>query len=136
VRAADWHTQVTAAGGAGRLEYLTLCDAASSESKTVPVAALFIMIGARPHSGWLAQTLRCDDHGFVLTGSDLMRDSAPPPGWGLARLPLPMETSVPGVFAVGDVRHGSVKRVASAVGAGSIAIQFAHQFLAARRNPG
>jgi thioredoxin reductase (NADPH) len=129
------NTQVTAAGGAGRLEYLTLRDAASPAPETAQADALFIMIGARPHTGWLADTLRCDDRGFILTGSDLMQDGAPPPGWGLARVPLPMETSVPGVFAVGDVRHGSVKRVASAVGAGSIAIQFAHQFLAARHDP-
>ena len=128
------NTQVTEAGGGGRLEYLTLRDTACPDPETVPADALFIMIGARPHTSWLADTLRCDDRGFILTGTDLIQDGAPP-GWDLARAPLPMETSVPGVFAVGDVRHGSVKRVASAVGAGSIAIQFAHQFLAARRNP-
>jgi thioredoxin reductase (NADPH) len=125
------NTRVTAAGGAERLECLTLCDA-TSRPETVPAGALFIMIGARPNTGWLAGTVRCDDLGFVLTGTDLMRDGKPPDGWTPARAPLPMETSVPGVFAVGDVRYGSTKRVASAVGAGSIAIQFAHQFLAAR----
>jgi thioredoxin reductase (NADPH) len=126
------NTQVTVAGGGGRLEHLTLCDAATSRPETVAADALFIMIGARPKTGWLADTVRCDEHGFILTGADLMRDDKPSNGGTPARPPMPMETSVPGVFAVGDVRYGSTKRVATAVGAGSIAIQFAHQFLAAR----
>ena len=127
---------MTAVGGGDRLEHLTLCDAAASRPETVAAGALFIMIGARPQTGWLAGTLRCDELGFILTGADLLRDGKPPPGWTPARPPLPMETSVPGVFAVGDVRYGSTKRVATAVGAGSIAVQFAHQFLAARGRPG
>jgi thioredoxin reductase (NADPH) len=77
------------------------------------------MIGARPHTSWLADTLRCDDRGFILTGTDLIQDGAP--RLGPDTRTAADETSVPGVFAVGDVRHGSVKRVASAVGAGSIA---------------
>ena len=126
------NTQVTAAGGGGRLEHLTLCDAATSRPEMVAAGALFIMIGARPNTEWLADTVRCDELGFILTGVDLVPEAEPPDGWTPARPPLPMETSVPGVFAVGDVRFGSTKRVATAVGAGSIAIQFAHQFLAAR----
>jgi thioredoxin reductase (NADPH) len=126
------NTQVTCAAGAGRLEWLTLYDAAEGRSETVAAAALFIMIGARPHTDWLADVLLCDDFGFILTGADLTSDARLAEVWRLEREPMPMETSVPGVFAVGDVRHGSVKRVASAVGAGSIAIQFAHRFLAAR----
>jgi thioredoxin reductase (NADPH) len=126
------NTQVTAAGGRERLEHLALCDAAASRAETVAAGALFIMIGARPNTGWLADTVRCDELGFILTGADLVPDGKPPDGWTAVRPPLPMETSVPGVFAVGDVRCGSTKRVATAVGAGSIAIQFAHQFLAAR----
>ena len=129
------NTQVTAAGGGGRLEHLTLRDAARSRPETVAAGALFIMIGARPNTGWLADTVRCDELGFILTGADLVLDGKPPEGWTGVRPPLPMETSVPGVFAVGDVRYGSTKRVATAVGAGSIAIQFAHQFLAARGRP-
>jgi thioredoxin reductase (NADPH) len=125
---------VTAAGGRERLEHLTLRDAAS-RLETVAAGALFIMIGARPNTGWLADTVRCDELGFILTGADLVLDGKPPDGWAAVRPPLPMETSVPGVFAVGDVRYGSTKRVATAVGAGSIAIQFAHQFLAARGRP-
>jgi thioredoxin reductase (NADPH) len=122
-------TQVVAAGGAGRLEQLTLHHARTGATETVPAAALFILIGAQPHTGWLAGTLQLDEYGFVLTGPDLLRDGRPPPGWPLDRLPLPLETSLPGVFAAGDVRHRSVKRVASAVGEGSIAIQLMHDYL-------
>jgi thioredoxin reductase (NADPH) len=122
-------TQVVAAGGAGRLEHLTLHHAHSGATETVPAAALFILIGAQPHTGWLAGTLQMDQHGFVLTGPDLLGDGRPPPGWPLDRPPLPLETSLPGVFAAGDVRHRSVKRVASAVGEGSIAVQLVHDYL-------
>ena len=104
----------------------------SADGTTTPAeaAAMFVMIGADPYTGWLGDAVRRDDRGYVLTGQDLLDDGRLPPGWPLRRLPLPMETSVPGVFAVGDVRHGSVKRVASAVGAGAIAVQFVHQYLA------
>jgi thioredoxin reductase (NADPH) len=122
-------TQVVAAGGAGRLEQLTLLDARTGATETVPAAALFILIGAQPHSGWLAGTLQLDGHGFVLTGPDLLRDGRPPSGWPLDRPPLPLETSLPGVLAAGDVRHRSVKRVASAVGEGSVAVQLVHDYL-------
>jgi len=122
-------TQVVAAGGAGRLEQLTLHHAHSGATETVPAAALFILIGAQPHTEWLAGTLQRDEHGFVLTGPDLLRDGRRPPGWPLDRSPLPLETSLPGVFAAGDVRHRSIKRVASAVGEGSIAVQLVHDYL-------
>jgi len=122
-------TKVVRAHGTGRLEYLTLHDARTGNTETVPAAALFILIGAQPRSGWLAGTLERDEHGFVLTGRDLLRDDQPPPGWQPDRIPLPLETSMPGVFAAGDVRHRSIKRVASAVGEGSIAIQLVHEFL-------
>jgi thioredoxin reductase (NADPH) len=122
-------TQVVGAGGAGRLEQLTLHDGHSGATETVPAAALFILIGAQPRTEWLAGTLQMDEHGFVLTGPDLLRDGRPPPGWPLDRVPLPLETSLPGVFAAGDVRHRSVKRVASAVGEGSIAVQLVHGYL-------
>jgi thioredoxin reductase (NADPH) len=122
-------TQVVAAGGAGRLEQLTLHDARTGATETVPAAALFILIGAQPRTEWLAGTLERDEHGFLLTGPDLLQGGRPPPGWPLDRLPLPLETSLPGVFAAGDVRHRSIKRVASAVGEGSIAIQLVHDYL-------
>ena len=83
----------------------------------------FVLIGADPHSDWLADTVERDSRGFLVTGSDLVH-------WPLDRPPLPQETSTPGVFAAGDVRHGSVKRVASAVGEGAAAIQQIHHYLA------
>jgi thioredoxin reductase (NADPH) len=122
-------TQVVAAGGAGRLEQLTLHDARTGATQTVPAAALFILIGAQPRTEWLAETLERDQHGFVLTGPDLFQGGQPPPAWPLDRPPRLLETSLPGVFAAGDVRHRSIKRVASAVGEGSIAIQLVHDYL-------
>ena len=130
------NTQVTGAAGVGHLDRITLFDSGTRRTETVAAAALFIMIGASPHTGWLADTLACDDLGFILTGTDLVRDGTLPAGWPLPRPPYPMEASVPGVFAVGDVRYGSVKRVASAVGSGSIAIQFAHEYLSTLGKPG
>jgi thioredoxin reductase (NADPH) len=87
------------------------------------------MIGAEPHTEWLGGSVERDDRGYVLTGHDLLRAGTPPPGWPLARPPLLLETSLPGVFAAGDVRHRSVKRVASAVGEGAIAVQLVYEYL-------
>jgi thioredoxin reductase (NADPH) len=126
-------TEAVGGQGRGRLEALTLRDHASGATETVPAAALFILIGAEPRTDWLPDAIQRDPQGYVLTGHDLLRDGTPPPGWRLARPPLLMETSVPGVFAVGDVRHRSVKRVASAVGAGAIAVQLVHAYLAEQR---
>ena len=95
----------------------------------MPAAALFILIGAEPHTDWLAAAVERDDRGFLLTGRDLLRDGSHRRDWPLDRPPLLLETSLPGVFAAGDVRHGSVKRVASAVGEGAIAIQLVHEYL-------
>jgi thioredoxin reductase (NADPH) len=89
-----------------------------------------VFIGAAPRTDWLEGFVERDDRGFIRTGPDLLREGKRPPGWTLERDPFLLETSVPGVFAVGDVRHGSVKRVASSVGEGSIAIQFIHSHLA------
>jgi thioredoxin reductase (NADPH) len=123
------NTQVVNSDGQGRLEHLVLEDRASGLTETAPAAALFVLIGARPHTGWLPEEVMRDDRGYVITGSDLLRDGSPPESWPLERPPMLMETSVPGVFAAGDVRCGSVKRVASAVGEGSIAIQMVHKYL-------
>ena len=118
-------TEVVDGAGAGRLERITLRDRERGTTEEVSADALYVMIGARPQTGWLESAVARDRQGYVLTGRDL--DQA---AWPLERPPMLMETSVPGVFAAGDVRHGSVRRVASAVGGGSIAVQLVHLRLA------
>jgi thioredoxin reductase (NADPH) len=121
-------TEVVGGGGDGWLERLVL-RTAGGEDETVPAQGLFLMIGARPRTDWLPPEIARDSRGFVLTGSDIGEGS----GWPLERDPFLLETSMPGVFAAGDMRSGAVKRVASAVGAGSIAIQQVHRLLATQR---
>jgi thioredoxin reductase (NADPH) len=123
------NTQAVDGGGEGRLEYLVLEDSTSGLTEIVPAAALFVLIGAEPHTGWLPEEIQRDEKGYVVTGKDLSRYGHPRRGWHVERLPLLMETTMSGVFAVGDVRHGSVKRIASAVGEGSIAVQMIHEYL-------
>jgi thioredoxin reductase (NADPH) len=122
-------TAVVGGGGDGRLEHLVLREGASAGHETVAADALFVLIGARPHTDWLPAEVAKDRRGFVLTGPDLPDDGT----WTFDRSPHLLETSLPGVLAAGDVRHGSVKRVASAVGEGAIAIQLVHGLLAAER---
>ncbi|SDO47030.1 FAD-dependent oxidoreductase [Geodermatophilus sp. DSM 45219] len=119
-------TEVVGGGGDGRLEHLVLRDRGDGELRDAEAHALFLMIGARPHTDWLPGTIEKDDAGFILTGADLSDDARR----AFGRPPLPLETSIPGVLAAGDVRHGAVKRVASAVGEGGIAIQLVHRLLA------
>ena len=123
--------RVAVTGGAGqsRLEHLTLTDLESGAAETVDAAALFVLIGAEPRTQWLPDAVRRDQAGFVVTGTDLLPGGRPDEQWPLRRLPMFLESSLPGVFAAGDVRHGSVKRVASAVGEGSIAIRLVHDHL-------
>ena len=123
-------TEAAGGHGTGHLEGLTLRDNHSGATQTVPADALFVLIGADPRTQWLRTAIDCDQRGYVLTGRDLARATAPAAGWPLQRAPLFLETSLPGVFAAGDVRHRSVKRVASAIGEGAIAIQMAHEYLA------
>ena len=118
-------------GGAGTcfLEGLTIQDQVSGVTETVPAAALFVLIGAEPRTQWLPDRIERDRWGFVVTGTDLMAGGHPPESWPLQRPPMFLESSLPGIFAVGDVRYGSVKRVASAVGEGSVAIRLIHDYL-------
>jgi thioredoxin reductase (NADPH) len=117
-------TAVVGGSGDGRLQQLVL-RTGDGEETTVPADALFVLIGARPQTDWLPPEVQRDSYGFVLTGDDLDRE-----GWLLDRAPFSMETSLAGVLAAGDVRHGSVKRVAAAVGEGSIAAQLVHRLFA------
>ena len=122
------HTQVLEALGEERLEGLRLLG--PNGEIQVPASSLFVFIGAAPGTGWLPPSILRDEKGFVLAGPDLRSQGKLPPEWKESREPFLLESSVPGVFVAGDVRHGSIKRVASAVGEGSIAVQFAHQYLA------
>jgi thioredoxin reductase (NADPH) len=122
-------TDVVDGGGDGRLQHLVLLNAATGEHQTVTADGLFVLIGARPRTDWLPAELARDGRGFLVTGPDLANNR----DWPLERRPLQLETSMPNVLAVGDVRQGSVKRVASAVGEGSIAIQLVHRLLESDR---
>jgi thioredoxin reductase (NADPH) len=124
-------TSVVGGGGDGRLEHVVLRNGGGGDEEAVAADGLFVLIGARPHTDWLPGEIARDERGFLVTGTNLPAAQ----GWPLERRPLPLETSMPGVFAVGDVRHGSVKRVASAVGEGSIAIQVVHALFEAAADP-
>jgi thioredoxin reductase (NADPH) len=121
-------TQVVEAFGEERLEALQLKG--PSGERRVAATSLFVFIGAAPGTEWLPPEILRDENGFLLAGPDLKAEGKQPEGWREPREPFLLESSVPGVFVAGDVRHGSIKRVASAVGEGSIAVQFAHQYLA------
>jgi thioredoxin reductase (NADPH) len=122
-----YHTRVVDGGGDGRLEHVSVQDTRSNLAESLPAAGLFVFIGAHPHTDWLAGGLDRDRQGYLVTGLD--RQGRPPAGWPLERPPLLLETSVPRVFAAGDVRHGAVKRVSSAVGEGALAVSLIHQSL-------
>jgi thioredoxin reductase (NADPH) len=115
--------------GETHLEEISFLCSDTGKLERVPATSMFIFIGALPRTDWLAGIIERDERGFILTGPDLVRDGQRPKGWTLDRDPFLLETNVPGLFAVGDVRHGSVKRVASGVGEGSVAVQFIHQYL-------
>lgn len=122
-------TIVCGVRGDGRLQSITLANAENEEPRDVEADALFIFIGTAPRTGMVAGLVERDPQGFILTGRDLMVDGRPPKGWPVDRDPFLFETSVPGVFAAGDARHGSGKRVASAVGEGSATVSMIHQYL-------
>ncbi|HVQ93539.1 MAG TPA: FAD-dependent oxidoreductase [Mycobacteriales bacterium] len=124
------HTRVIGLGGGDGLERIEVCDDATGRTRTLPARFLFTFIGARPRTEWLGERVARDRHGFVLTGPDLL--AAAPARWPLQRPPLPLETSAPGVFAAGDVRAHSIKRVASGVGEGAMAVSLIHHYRASR----
>ena len=125
------NTEIRACQGSERLEALELCDTRTGSTDVVPAAYLFVFLGADPGTDWLKDVVACDTRGFILTGPEL-DPKTHLSDWPLERPPFLLETNVPGIFASGDVRHASVKRVASAVGEGSVAVYFMHQVLAAR----
>jgi thioredoxin reductase (NADPH) len=127
-------TEVIGGGGDGRLEHVVVRNSASGAVETLPAAGLFVMIGAVPRTDWLPEAVARDERGYVLAGADALAAQGDAVRWPLERSPLMLESSVPGVFAVGDARHGSVKRVASAVGEGSVVVAQVHEHLATRRS--
>ncbi len=122
-----YQTEVRAAHGEGHLASISV--SAPSGEEELALAAIFVFIGQQPRTDWLEGTVLRDPGGFVITGAALLEGAKPPAGWGLARDPFLLEASLPGIFVAGDVRHRSVKRIASAVGEGAMAIQFVHQYL-------
>jgi len=123
------HASVNEVHGETRLEEISVLCSDTGKFERVPANSLFIFIGALPRTDWLAGIVERDELGFILSGPDLIKDGKLPRSWTLNRDPFLLESSVPGIFVVGDVRHGSVKRVASGVGEGSVAVQFIHQYL-------
>jgi thioredoxin reductase (NADPH) len=123
------HTEVTDGHGSAHLDTLTLHDRLHDQTEQIPAAALFVLIGGEPRTQWLPKAIQLKA-GYILTGRDVVRVGAHPSRWPLDRAPLPLETSIPGIFAAGDARYGSMKRVASAVGDGAAAVRLAHEYLA------
>ncbi len=123
------HASLIEVHGETRLEEISVLCSDTGKVERVPATSIFVFIGALPRTDWLADVVERDERGFILSGPDLIRNGKLPSSWTLDRDPFLLETNVPGVFAVGDVRHGSVKRVASGVGEGSVAVQFIHQYL-------
>jgi len=125
----QYDSEVVEVHGEQHLEGISIRCNTTGEISNIPTNYLFVFIGATPHADFVEGIVESDERGFVLSGPDLIRNGQRPKGWTLDRDPSLLETSVPGIFVVGDVRHGSVKRVASGVGEGSIAVQFIHQYL-------
>jgi thioredoxin reductase (NADPH) len=123
------HASIAEVHGNSRLEEISVLCSDTNKVERVNANSMFIFIGALPRTDWLGDLVERDARGFILTGPDLLINGSRPKGWALDRDPFLLETNIPGIFAVGDVRHGSVKRVASGVGEGSVAVQFIHQYL-------
>jgi thioredoxin reductase (NADPH) len=123
------NTVVESVSGGSHVEKITLRNAATGDEDQRQASGVFVFVGARPHSDFCRSLVECNPQGFIVTGSDLVVDGRRPKGWPLDRDPFLLESSVPGIFAAGDVRHGAVRRVASAVGQGSICVSFIHRYL-------
>jgi thioredoxin reductase (NADPH) len=123
------HTEVVEIRGARHMEGVTLHDRARDAREELPADALFILIGGEPRTQLLRGVVQLERQGYILTGRDVTRDGNTATAWPLDRAPLPLETSMPGVFAAGDARFRSIKRVASAVGDGATAVRLAHEYL-------
>ena len=124
------HTEIVGLEGQTHLESVQWKDKQTGKVETVPIRHVFMMTGARPNTSWLKDCLAMDNKGFIVTGHDLQENGTDKPQWSYPRAPYLLETSLPGVFAVGDARAGNVKRVASAVGEGSISVHLVHRVLA------
>jgi thioredoxin reductase (NADPH) len=122
------NSEVVSASGEDHLESITVADRVAASEQRLPADFLFVFIGAHPHTDWVGDSIARDERGFILSGPELLRDGVVP-RWALERQPLPLETSLPGVFVAGDVRRSSMKRVASAVGEGAMAVYLVHQYL-------
>ena len=122
-------SEVAAVAGTGHLECLTIADRDTGATEVVFASWLFVFIGAEPRTDWLGETVARDGHGFLVTGPDLVTGPNARAGWPLERAPYSLETSIPGVFAAGDVRLDSMKRVASAVGEGAMTVYHVHRYL-------
>jgi thioredoxin reductase (NADPH) len=124
------YSSVVEVKGENNLEAIAIANSTTGTTEIFPAKYLFIFIGAQPRTEWLDNVIDRDEKGFILTGADLQVENRYPKNWKLDREPFLLETNIPGIFAVGDVRHNSIKRVASGVGEGSICVQFVHRYLA------
>ena len=122
-------TRVVEVKGETNLEAITITNTITGETQVLPTNALFVFIGAAPQTDWLADLVERDEHGYILSGLDMLHDGHRPAGWTLERDPFLLETSVPGVFVAGDTRLHSMKRVASAVGEGAMSVRLVHAYL-------